>query len=69
MTYLERVCSSAMASSASSPRRGSRCARYRPMTVRHFLYTDVGVALADMMRLVEQDAVDALRHPRRCATT
>ena len=32
---------------------------YRPMTVRHFLYTDVGVALADMMRLVEQDAVDA----------
>jgi FAD/FMN-containing dehydrogenase len=33
--------------------------RYRPMTVRHFLYTDVGVALADMMRLVEQDSVDA----------
>ena len=32
---------------------------YRPMTVRHFLYTDIGVALADMMRLVEQDAVDA----------
>ena len=32
---------------------------YRPMTVRHFLYTDVGVALADMMRLVEQDAVEA----------
>src|SRR5439155_4802345 len=32
---------------------------YRPMTVRHFLYTNVGVALADMMRLVEQDAVDA----------
>ena len=33
--------------------------RYRPMTVRHFLYTDVGVALADMMRLVERDEVDA----------
>jgi FAD/FMN-containing dehydrogenase len=33
--------------------------RYRPMTVRHFLYTDVGVALADMMRLIERDAVDA----------
>ena len=32
---------------------------YRPMAVRHFLYTDIGVALADMMRLVEQDAVDA----------
>src|SRR6478672_7095549 len=32
---------------------------YRPMIVRHFLYTDIGVALADMMRLVEQDAVDA----------
>ena len=32
---------------------------YRPMTVRHFLYTDVGVALADMMHLVEQDAVEA----------
>ena len=32
---------------------------YRPMTVRHFLYTDIGVALADMMRLVEQDAVEA----------
>jgi FAD/FMN-containing dehydrogenase len=32
---------------------------YRPMAVRHFLYTDVGVALADMMRLVEQDAVEA----------
>ena len=29
------------------------------MAVRHFLYTDIGVALADMMRLVEQDAVDA----------
>ena len=34
--------------------------RYRPMTVRHFLYTDVGVALADMMHLVERDAVDAV---------
>ena len=32
---------------------------YRPMAVRHFLYTDIGVALADMMRLVEADAVDA----------
>ena len=32
---------------------------YRRMTVRHFLYTDVGVALADMMRIVEADAVDA----------
>jgi FAD/FMN-containing dehydrogenase len=32
---------------------------YRPMAVRHFLYTDIGVALADMMRLVEEDAVDA----------
>jgi FAD/FMN-containing dehydrogenase len=33
--------------------------RYTPMAVCHFLYTDVGVALADMMRVVEQDAVDA----------
>ena len=33
--------------------------RYRPMTVRHVLYTDIGVALSDMMRLVEEDAVDA----------
>ena len=32
---------------------------YRRMTVRHFLYTDVGVALADMMRIVEANAVDA----------
>jgi len=32
---------------------------YRPMTVRHFLYTSIGVALADMMQLVEQDAVEA----------
>jgi FAD/FMN-containing dehydrogenase len=32
---------------------------YRPMTVRHYLYTDVGLALADMMRLVAQDAVEA----------
>ena len=32
---------------------------YRRMTVRHFLYTDVGVALADMMRIVLADAVDA----------
>src|SRR5213082_2039315 len=29
------------------------------MRVRHVLYTDIGVALADMMRLVEEDAVDA----------
>ena len=29
------------------------------MTVRHFLYTDAGVALANMMRLVERDEVDA----------
>jgi FAD/FMN-containing dehydrogenase len=32
---------------------------YQPMTVRHFLYTDVGAALADMRRLVAEDAVDA----------
>jgi FAD/FMN-containing dehydrogenase len=32
---------------------------YRRMAVRHYLYTDVGVALADMRRLVEEDAVDA----------
>jgi FAD/FMN-containing dehydrogenase len=32
---------------------------YRPMTVRHFLYTDVGLALADMMGLVARDAVEA----------
>jgi FAD/FMN-containing dehydrogenase len=32
---------------------------YRPMTVRHVLYTDIGVAIADMRRLVEEDAVDA----------
>jgi FAD/FMN-containing dehydrogenase len=32
---------------------------YRPMTVRHFFYTDVGVAIADMMRIVEEDVVDA----------
>lgn len=32
---------------------------YRPMTIRHFLYTDIGVALSDMMRLVEEDAADA----------
>jgi FAD/FMN-containing dehydrogenase len=32
---------------------------YRPMAVRHFLYTDIGLALTDMMRLVEADAVDA----------
>ena len=32
---------------------------YRPMKVQHVLYTDIGVALADMMRLVEEDAVDA----------
>ncbi len=29
------------------------------MTVRHFLYTDIGVALSDMMWLVDRDAVDA----------
>jgi FAD/FMN-containing dehydrogenase len=33
---------------------------YRPMAVRHFLYTDIGIALADMKQLVEQDAVDAV---------
>ena len=32
---------------------------YRRMAVRHFLYTDLGVALADMRRIVEADAVDA----------
>jgi FAD/FMN-containing dehydrogenase len=32
---------------------------YRPMAVRHFLYTDIGLALSDMMRLVDEDAVDA----------
>ena len=32
---------------------------YRRMAVRHFLYTDIGVALADMRRIVEEDAVDA----------
>src|SRR5262249_44340914 len=32
---------------------------YRPMAVRHFLYTDIGIAIADMIRLVEDDAVDA----------
>jgi FAD/FMN-containing dehydrogenase len=32
---------------------------YRPMAVRHFLYTDIGVALADMTRIVEEDAADA----------
>ena len=32
---------------------------YRPMRVRYVLYTDIGVALQDMMQLVEQDAVDA----------
>jgi FAD/FMN-containing dehydrogenase len=32
---------------------------YRPMSVRHFLYTDVGVALADMTRIVEADIADA----------
>ena len=32
---------------------------YKPMTVRDVLYTNIGVALEDMMRLVEQDAVDA----------
>jgi FAD/FMN-containing dehydrogenase len=33
---------------------------YRPMAVRHFLYTDIGIALADMRQLVERDAVDAV---------
>ena len=37
--------------------------RRPPMTVRHFLYRDIGVALADMMRLVERDAVEAWRVP------
>jgi FAD/FMN-containing dehydrogenase len=32
---------------------------YRRMAVRHFLYTDVGAALADMMRIVDDDVVDA----------
>jgi FAD/FMN-containing dehydrogenase len=32
---------------------------YRPMSVRHFLYTDIGVALGDMMRMVEERAADA----------
>jgi FAD/FMN-containing dehydrogenase len=32
---------------------------YRPMTVRHFLYRDIGPALADMQRLVAEDAVEA----------
>jgi FAD/FMN-containing dehydrogenase len=32
---------------------------YRPMTVRHFLYTDIGVALGDMMELVQRQAADA----------
>lgn len=33
--------------------------KYRPMKIRHMLYTDIGVALEDMQKLVEQDAVDA----------
>src|SRR4029079_18396344 len=32
---------------------------YRPMRVRHFLSTDIGVALADLKRIVEADAIDA----------
>ena len=32
---------------------------YRPMAVRHFLYTDIGIAIGDMMRLVEENAVEA----------
>jgi FAD/FMN-containing dehydrogenase len=32
---------------------------YRPMATRHFLYSDIGTAIEDMMRLVERDAVDA----------
>ena len=32
---------------------------YRRMAVRHYLYTDVGIALADMIRIVEEDVVDA----------
>jgi len=29
------------------------------MTVRHVLYSDIGIALSDMMRLVDEDVVDA----------
>jgi len=32
---------------------------YRRMAVRHFLYTDIGAALDDMMRIVDRDLVDA----------
>jgi FAD/FMN-containing dehydrogenase len=32
---------------------------YRRMAVRHFLYTDIGTALADMIRIVADDVVDA----------
>jgi FAD/FMN-containing dehydrogenase len=32
---------------------------YRRMAVRHFLYTDIGAALTDMMRIVDEDLVDA----------
>jgi FAD/FMN-containing dehydrogenase len=32
---------------------------YRRMAVRHFLYTDIGAALGDMMRVVAGDLVDA----------
>ena len=32
---------------------------YRPMATRHFLYTDIGRAIDDMMGLVERDEVDA----------
>jgi FAD/FMN-containing dehydrogenase len=32
---------------------------YRPMTTRYWLYSDIGVAIDDMKRLVEADAADA----------
>lgn len=32
---------------------------YRPMTTRFWLYTDVGAAIADLIRLAEQDRADA----------
>jgi FAD/FMN-containing dehydrogenase len=32
---------------------------YRRMAIRHFLYADIGAALADMIRIVEDDVVDA----------
>ncbi len=33
---------------------------YRPMATRYFLYRDIGVAIEDMMRLVEEDVCDAI---------